>query len=274
VNYNPYAPPRADGPPPGAGPLANEPGGRQSWEIGEVLRAAWNIFTNNWVVLVFSLVVTGLMAVLPFVGLIAYVFVNHLRPDGVEMQGGTLVIMLFMLVTFSFFQVGLVRIWVAAARGQSPDFGLLFSGGSRYLSMLGVRAIVQAPTLLGAAMVFGAKLAESPMAVPAATAVNYLLMLAVLIFQALGLYYADFLVVDAELGAIESLKQSWAAAGGERGKIFLFALACVAIIIAASMCCGFPAIVAYPVVVVAAAIVYLRITGRGVRPAADAVAAL
>ncbi len=77
-------------------------------------------------------------------------------------------------------------------------------------------------------------------------------------------------VADQNLGPIEALRSSWRDGTGRRGPIVLVAIVSCALLGASMMCCGLGALVAYPFVYIAAAIVYLRMSGATGRAGAEA----
>ncbi len=236
--YNPYAAPQAIAPSPNAPQYGGS--GPQPWEIGEVLGHAWNVFKPNWATLVFSFLLGRLIGGLP-----NYIPAVVVATRAVE-QGSETYWVIYSICTFigllvgAFFQVGFVKIWLAAARGMTPEFGDLFSGGGRYFAMLGTMFLVLLAILLG-----------------------YLALIVPGVILALGLSFSYFYVVDQNMGPIEAMKASWAATKGQKGKIFLFGLASALLFLAALLACCFPALVAAPVIGIAAATIYVRISGTG-----------
>src|SRR5262249_36951091 len=138
---NPYAPPQ-----PVQQPVQSQgPGGpQQPWEFGEALGVAWRAYTENAAVVILAPIVAGLILLVPvgiFFGVMMALLLNGSfealgRPEfQLQMQGIGLGISIISVLVATFFEVGLTKIWVAAARGESPGFGMLFSGGNRYLAM-------------------------------------------------------------------------------------------------------------------------------------------
>jgi hypothetical protein len=243
MNYNPYAPPQAAPPPNMAAPGAGSP---QPWEIGEVLGLAWTAFTENWAVLVFSVLVTWLITLVPLG--IAFAF---LMPSFLQLQQNSMLdgltsssqwafrgVGLAITVVQSFFQVGLIRIWISAARKGSPEFSEVFQGGRRFLPLLGLNLLLYIPYQIAS----------------------------LLIFPAFVLYVvtwgAEYFIVDAELGVFASLMAYLRAVRGQWGMIVLFLFVGVLLFLAGSCACCVGLLVSYPLVEVAKAIVYLRVSGR------------
>ena len=143
-------------------------------------------------------------------------------------------------VIYTFFEVGLIRIFLAAARGEQPGFGDLFSGAPRYLPFLGLRL------LLGLIFVLGSGL----LIVPGVIAYC-------------GLWMAPYYLVDAGLGPIEAMKESWRATSGQKGSIFLFLLLGTLLASSGICACCVGVLATGPIYFTAMAIVFLRISGRG-----------
>jgi uncharacterized membrane protein len=215
----------------------------QPWEVGEVLGAAWEAFKPNWAVLVFSyLVVTILSSIpgqLPNV-LVATEAVDQNSPEFWTAFGGSTFV---GLVIQALLYPGLIKIWVASARGQEASFGLLFSGISRSLPFAGLYLLISLAIGLGCGLLI----------VP-----GVILMC--------GLMPAVFYVVDADMGPIDAMSASWKATDGHKMKLFLLVLLSFVLAIAGVLACCIGSLVTTSVTMVAYAIVYLRISGRGGPP--------
>jgi uncharacterized membrane protein len=245
VNYNPYAPPQAAVQMPLAAQAGT--GQPQPWEIGEVLSAAFEAFKNNWVVLVFAPIITGVLIMPAFIPMIVLIATGAIDVNSPEYYGVYSLTMLITVVLEAFFYVGLFRLALGAARGERVEFGGLFSGASRFLPMLGAIFLVLIPVYFG-----------------------FLLLIVPGVILALGLYMTTMFVVDQNMGPIDAMKASWAATDGHKMHLFLFGLVAMGIAIASEIACFLPIFVAIPVLLVAHAIVYLRMTGRGGPPPAFA----
>ena len=243
MNYNPYAPPQANPPPPG-GPTAYA-GGPQPWEIGEVLSAAFEGLKANWVVMVFAnltaVIIAQVAQMLPRLPTLFGVFRANSAVDFM-LQG---VGMLIGVVIQSFFQVGLIRIFLGVARGQQPQFEELFRGGDRFVPMV-------IATLI---LVFGILFGFALLIVPG-------------VILGLGLCLTSYFVVDQGLGPVEALQASWQATTGYKAKLFIFGMVAFVIAFGAVLLCCLPILAVMPMLGLAMTIVYLRITGRGGAPMA------
>jgi uncharacterized membrane protein len=237
VNYNPYAPPQAAAQMPMAQVGVGQP---QPWEIGEVLSAAFEAFKANWVVLVFAPLLVGLLVTPALLPMIILVATGAIEINSGEYYGVYSLTMLVIMVLASFFYVGLFRMSLAAARGEKVEFGALFGGANRFLPMLGAYFLVMIATYFG-----------------------MLLLIVPGVILGLGLYMSTMFVVDQNMGPIEAMKASWSASMGHKMHLFLFGLVAFGIAAVAEIACFLPVFVVIPLLMVAHAIIYLRISGRG-----------
>ncbi len=239
MNYNPYAPPQPGGPQPGGGFPQQGGGAAQPWEPGEVLSAAWNKFGPNWVTLVFTLFVSGLIGAVPRMIPIMLLATKALSPHDDEYQIVNAICAFIGFVVQMLFQAGLIKIWLTAARGGSPSFGDMFSNMGRFPAILGTMFLLIVGMYVG--MIF--------LVVPG-------------VIFGLGCGLAQYFVVDKEMGPIAALKASWDATNGHKGKLFLMGLLSVGILILGCVACYVGMFVALPLISLAYAIVYLRLTGQ------------
>ncbi|MCA9632475.1 MAG: hypothetical protein KC766_32705, partial [Myxococcales bacterium] len=127
---NPYAAPQFPGDlPPTGGGIHGPPG---HWTPTEVVGSAWEIFKKHWAVLFGGVFLVSVIAGVP--GYIASAI-----QGGAQLEPGTSEYVLVQAVgtlldnlLSLFFSVGQIRLYMQAARGQNPDFGVLFSGMDRF----------------------------------------------------------------------------------------------------------------------------------------------
>jgi hypothetical protein len=196
------------------------------------------MFKPAWATLVFSFLLGSFIAAIP--GQIPQVLLQTGAMDAGDTAYSiiALVCMLLNLLLNAFFQVGLIRIGLAAARGQAPQFGDLFSGGSRLFPLLG------ALILTGIGVFFG-----------------FVLLIVPGVILGLGLSLTNYYVVDQKMGPIDAMKASWAATTGSKGKIFLFGLVTMLLMIGGYLACCVGICVALPVAMLGFATIYLRLSG-------------
>lgn len=201
------------------------------------MSAAWRIFTQNWFVLTFTLVLYEVIT--QALGLVGYTA----RQAGIESgaSGLSMAGSVTQFVVGSYLQVGLVQISLAAARGQSPSFAMLFGGVHRLWPMVG-------STLLIMVVVF----------------VGFLMLIVPGVILLFGLSMAGYFVVDAGLGPVAALKASWAATRGHKAMLFGFGFLAGLVLIGGLLALLVGVFPAMAVVSVAMAVIYTRLTGTGV----------
>lgn len=237
--YNPYAAPQAAPP-----PVQDAPGGGapQPWTVGEVISLGWERFKQCWPVLVFSyLLVAVILQVASKVSTLPFDVRPDVRsPSYWEAMGVSTVV---TTIINAFFRPGLVRIWLAAARGQSPSFGLLFSGFDRFLPMLGLTLLTGVAYSLG-----------------------FLLLIVPGVILMLGFFAAEYYVVEAKMGPIDALKASWETTKGNKGDIMLLALSGLGLFMLGGLMCCVGIFATFPLFEVAAAASYTRMSGSSPAP--------
>lgn len=234
---NPYAPPIAAG----QSPVRVGAGAPLDWELGEVLSQAFDILKRYPVPLIVAPFLAQLISqALGFSVELVKLVVDDTTVLGILGLG----IALAQVAVGTFFAVGLTRLFVAAARGQEPEFGALFSGDGRTMLLLLLTQL-----LVGLAVIIGTAL----LIVPG-------------VIAALGLAFALYYCVDLGEGPVEAVKRSWEATSGQKMKLFVFALACIGVLLAGLFACLVGLLVAYPLVMLAAAIIYTRISGTAGSP--------
>lgn len=243
MNYNPYAAPQA----PLAGPATGAPYGQpQPWNTSEVVSLAWARFKEHGGVVFLSYflasVISGAIGQIPTVVTLASGAVpGDVAVAALAMRAGGIVA---TQIVAAFFQVGLVRIWLAVARGRAPEFGTLFSGADRFLPLLALNFLMLIATLLSAVLLF----------VPA-------------VILYCGLLAAQFYIVDAGMGPIQAMKASWSATRGQKGEILVLALAGSGLLVLGVLMCCIGTLATVPIYLLATAIVFTRLSGTGPAPA-------
>ncbi|MEO7110708.1 MAG: hypothetical protein ABI183_09740 [Polyangiaceae bacterium] len=239
MNYNPYAAPQA-GPPPmmGAPPGGPPQGGAQPWDVGEILSSAFDGFKRTWGVLIGTIVIYAVIAMIPGLILGGLQGAGVIDQDSAQIANG--IVQLIGLIIGAFFQTGLIRVFVTAARGGQPNIGDLFSGGGKMFHILATQILMGLAILLG-----------------------FILLIVPGIILALGLAYSNYFVADANLGPIDAMKASWAATNGSKGKLFLFGFVAIFIMIGGIIACCIGVLPAAALLALAQAMIYVRISGRG-----------
>ncbi len=238
MNYNPYSAPAQPGGPSPDG-FAQASGAPQPWEPGEVVSSAWGKFGPHWATLVFSMFLAGLIGGIPRAFPAGLVASGAMDVHSDEYQAVNILCALIGFIVQMLFQPGLIKIWLTAGRGGTPQFGDMFSSMGRFPAMLAAMFLMMLAIYAGMLCFF----------VPG-------------VILALGLGLAQYFVVDKNMGPIQALKASWEATNGHKVKLFLLGLISVGILIVGCIACYIGMFVALPLVSLAYAIVYLRLTGQ------------
>ncbi len=236
MNYNPYAAPQA---PPGAALIGVPYGQPQPWTASEAIAQAWAAFKIHGGLLILSYLlptfITALAGQIPVV-----VGFLDIVPAG---SGNKIVLqtigLLIGQISAAFFQGGLVRIWLAVARGDTPAFGTLFSGADRFLPMLALNLMTMLALFLGLALFI----------VPG-------------VILYLGLFAAQFYVVDAGMKPLEAMKASWSSTRGQKGEILLLTLGGAGLVVLGMLMCCVGTLATVPIYFLSTAIAYTRLSGR------------
>lgn len=229
-------------------PGAQSPGGGQGWSPTDAIGFGWNALTKNFAGVSLPIAVAMVIAIAPGQILTAVyaammsVVVDLVEPSFIPMlnivvQGTS---SLLGLLIGSFIAGGVINFGLKVARGQPVVFGDVFSGGKYFGSML------VAGLCLNIAGFIGLLLCVVP---------GVILML--------GLCMYGFLIVDQGMGGIDALKRSWELTNGHKMNLLVFGLLGFLVAIAGVLACGIGVLLgSYPVLVVAASYVYLRLKGE------------
>lgn len=235
MDQNPYAAPTAHTTQEGSPAQLEEP---QDWTISEVINVGWKAVGKDPLVLIGSMLLP--MLIQQGFSLITGLFVPAMDPtDPAAGILGTLIVFPFSMALSAFFAVGQLRIALAAARDEAVEFGTLFTGIDRALPYFLALIITSLATMLG--LVF--------LVIPG-------------VIIALGFSLVSILAADTKLSISELLSESWSVTKGQKMQLFIFALACLGVFLLGFLALCVGVLVAMPVVMVAFAEVYIRITGR------------
>jgi uncharacterized membrane protein len=235
MNYqnNPYAAPQAEW-----RPMPPALSAAQPWTVGEVMSIAWDAFKQNWPILVLTYFVAGMIG-LPFALAPTVLTATGVVQDGSDTALTIKAVSLgFVYLVILYLQVGLMRIWLAVARRQAVSFGTVFLGADRFLPFLAAFVLVM--LAVGIGLVF--------LIVPG-------------IILGLGFSLAPFYTIDANMGPIAALKESWKATKGQWGSIFLLHLAVLGMMLLGYAMCCVGLYATGPIALVAVAAAYTRMSG-------------
>lgn len=219
--------------------------GPQPWSVGESMSIGWEAVKTHFVTLVFTYLVAAVpgFAINQIASQITKGYQDPSDPFAVLQEPG------FWAITFgftiptmiiaAFFQGGLIKVWISAARGQTPNFGDLFSGGRSFLPILLYTFVTQLIFVFSLPLLF----------IPA-------------IIWAMGMSLAEFYMVDEGIGFMDAISKSWQATRGHKLMIFVFALASIGVMLVGLCACCLGVFVAYPIVFVGTAVIYVRLSGN------------
>lgn len=264
--YNPYTAPQA------GLPLSDRPQGLsepQDWTPREVIAAAWAPFSQHLQVLVGAVLLAELAA--GGAGIITKwmmgqdtilhhtILHHHHRPlEEVFAASATLQTVpgrLAPVFVDSFFAAGLVRMFLEAVRGRTPEFATLFLGGDRFLPILALRLCIDVPGIaysmavahLPTSAMWAASLGSVPLS----------------IFARVWFDVAECYVVDKRLGAVGALRACASGTHGSLGRVFVLGMAQLGLIVAGFLACGVGALITIPWCSMSTVIVYAKVSGRG-----------
>ena len=241
-NYNPYAAPAAPTVGGGDVPLRGEP---QPWDVGDAIKGAWEVYKAHWAPLTFGYFVVALVGGLP--GQVTPLLTVFGSVDEGTSTYYALHIPLSIVgwLIAEFFMAGFTRAVLRAVRPNDASFGDFFAAGGRFLPYIAMSFLKTLATVLGLLMLI----------VPG-------------VIVALGFANAPFFVVDQKLGPIASLKASWEVSEGQKGNLFVLFLAEFGLMVLGVLACCLGMFVVIPVMMLARAIVFMKMSGTAPPPPA------
>ena len=154
--------------------------------------------------------------------------------------GGSVISYFISIVVQAFILGGVVQFALRVARGEKPDFGVVFSGGRFFAPMLGATLL----STLGITFGFMACIVPG------------------LFLFAGWIAYSAF-IVDKGLGGVEALKASWQATAPFRTNIIIYILLSMLVGLAGALaCCIGALLVSFPVLMIGNAYLYLKLIGE------------
>lgn len=173
------------------------------------------------------------------------------------------IVQLVNIVISVTFSMGMIRITVDAVRGEEPRFGAFKDVFSRFLPYLGMNILVSILALvpfviifsIGVVIVGGSVIMGDPDVI---FELWWLLLLALIpvIYVSIRMFFAPYLLVDGNKGVMESIKMSWNVSAPMQGKIFLFYVVTLLVMILGFICLFVGIFVALLIIVYAQAYIY------------------
>jgi hypothetical protein len=216
----------------------------------EALTFAWAAVSKDYAGVAVPIVVAAFVAALPgmvFGGIRGGVTGALAASGSVDQSlvtwinaGGSLIGYLIGVTVQAFVLGGVMQFVLRVARGQKPEFGVVFSGGPFFAPML-------AGTLL---YTLGIGVGFAACVVPG-------------VFLLAGWIAYSAFIVDKGLGGIDALKASWHATAPHRTNIIVYTLLSMLVVIAGALaCCVGALLVSYPVLMIGNAYLYLKLIGE------------
>ncbi len=154
--------------------------------------------------------------------------------------GGSLVSFLVSIIVQAFILGGVAQFSLRVARGEKPDFSVVFSGGRYFAPMLGATLLYT----LGVTVGFAACIVPG------------------LFLYAGWIAYSAF-IVDKGLSGMDGLKASWQATTPHRTNIIVYTLLSMLVGVAGALaCCIGALLVSFPVLMIGNAYLYLKLIGE------------
>ncbi|MDF2697398.1 MAG: hypothetical protein K0S65_5781 [Labilithrix sp.] len=241
-DYNPYAAPVAEAAAGAGVPARGEP---QPWEVGEAIKRGWEIYKAHWAPLTFGYLVITLIGGAPGQVAPMLTLAGTLSEGTSTYYAVHVPLSILGWLVAEFFMAGFTRASMRAVRTNDASFGDFFAAGERFLPFVGMSFL---KTL--------------------AIAVGLLLLIVPGVIAGLGFANAPFFVVDQRLGPVDSLRASWDSSEGQKGNLFMLGLAELGLMIVGIVACCLGLFVAVPVMMLARAIVYTRMSGTAPAPPA------
>jgi hypothetical protein len=233
--YNPYAAPAAPAPVIGGVPPVGEP---QPWSIGDAIRGGWDAYKANWAALTLGYLIATFIGGTP--GQVAPVLAltGVLSERTVPYYAVHVPLTIVGWLVAEFLTAGFTRAALQSIRTGHASIGDFFRAGERYVPFV-LCSLLRTM----------------------ATAFGLILLVVPGIIVALGFANAPFYVIDQRLGPVEALRASWRSTDGQKGELFLLSLAEIGITLVGLLAACLGIFVAVPVMLVARAIVYTKMSG-------------
>lgn len=212
------------------------PGLSQPWGIWESITFAWDRAKTDPGTIMGALIVGGLIAN-AFNG-IGQVVGNIDKTDQ-TLQFVVLGLNIINFLVSTFMSGGLTLFAIKVARGDDYQFGDIFKGGPVFLSILGANILISLGVLFGMVL---------------------LIVPGIILGLAWGMTVP--LIVDRQMGAIDAMKESWRMMDGHKATVFLWGLLAALLVFVGLLACCVGAFLVGPIIQIAYAFIYLRISGQ------------
>lgn len=187
-------------------------------EFGEVLSQTWSIFKDKWLI---CLGVAVVCAVINFVaGQVSSAMLQILATAGpVGLAGGVLIYIAAQVFAIWLY-AGQAIFFVKTARGEAAEFTDVFGGGPYLLRLIGAGILFSLAMLavMGVCLLPAGALAVAQAEEPAQAAlfIGFLIGMVGVTIVGLALFPYRYLIIDQNMGIIESLSHAWRITSGNR----------------------------------------------------------
>jgi uncharacterized membrane protein/phage FluMu protein Com len=216
-------------------------------DAGEVISRSWAIFQKEMGMCIAVVLVAGLLYIVPMVPLQITVALLESGAIGKELMPLAVVVLivfgLLALAFIYFLTIGQTLFMLKVARGQPVQFSDLFAGGRYFWRAIGAVILV---TLMTTAGLFLCLVGS---------------FVIVLLF---GPYL--FVLIDRDVGAVESLSGAYRITSNNLLQLFVIWLAVFGMSLLGSLTCGLATIVIAPFIMLIQAVAYLEMSGLPTAP--------
>ena len=229
--------------------------------IAAAYKSAWRLTKEHFIVS--AGLILAYLAISFFLGL----FVSY---DAT----GVFIYLLSIAVTL-IWQLGIIRISIDAVDGEAPRFGAFQESLPRMLNFIIFNIITLAFYVISSVIIIlvGALSCNIPLTTLASASVEAMATIYMwiiiafipLIYISIRLFFAPYLLVDRNMGAIEAIKMSWKATETMQGKIFLFILFNLLFCILGIICFVVGIFVTYMLLIYASASLYRQVFPSGIQ---------
>lgn len=209
-------------------------------DLGDLMSRAWEIYKREWgTCLVLVLIIIGCNIGFGMVFGIANNIIVAVTRDQDIAAIFSLFTNFISQILQAWITIGQIRCFLRVARGQPVEFGEIFTGGPWLLRIIGA-------SILYGLMVFGGVL--------------LFIVPGIILALMFGQYY--YLIVDRDLGVMDSLKTAKQITDGNKLTLFLLGLVCFGLTIAGflALCVGLLAVIPY--ITLLQVMAYLTMTGQ------------
>jgi phage FluMu protein Com/uncharacterized membrane protein len=209
-------------------------------DLGDVMGRAWEIYKREWgTCLVLVLIIIGCNFGFSMVFGVANQIVMAVTRDQDIAAVFSVFTNFISQILQAWITIGQIRCFLRVARGQPVEYGEIFTGGPWLLRIIGA-------SILYGLMVLGGVL--------------LLIVPGIILALMFGQYY--YLIVDRDMGVMDSLSMAKQITDGNKWTLFLMGLVCSGLTLAGvlALCVGVLAVIPY--VTLLQVMAYLTMTGQ------------